>query len=156
MNTAKALGHDPEIPATACRSGNSVTRSCADQIFGQSQLYPALRYEQLADITVPPLAKSALGNEQFRLTTPISTSTVRDHRGDPVPQLISPDAVVEIYLVPSNDDEPLLGGGGAYCIRISLRRLRLRHGPELPEHPGEVALSLLFFAAHSTHVSDRH
>jgi hypothetical protein len=115
-----------------------------------------LRYEQLADITVPPLVKSALGKEQFQLTTPISTPTILDYRDDPVPQLISPDAVVEIYLVPSNDDEPLLGGRGAYCIRTSLRRLRLRHGPEFPEHPGEVVLSLPFFAARSTHVSDRH
>ena len=125
-------------------------------ILRQSQLCPALRYEQLADITVPPLVKSALRKEQFQLTTPISTSTVRDYRDDPLPHLISPDAVVEIYLVPSNDDEPLLGERGAYCIRVSLRRLRLRHGPELSEHPGEVVLSLPFFAHRSTHVTDRH
>ena len=105
-----------------------------------------MRYEQLADITVSPIAKSALGNEQFQLTTPISTSTVRDYCDGPVPHLISPEAVIEIYLVPSNDDEPLLGGRGAYCIRICLRRLRLRPGPELPEYPGEVALSLPSFA----------
>jgi hypothetical protein len=115
-----------------------------------------LNYEQLADITVPPLAKSTLGKEQFQLTTPIGASTVRDDRDGPVSQMISPEAVVEIYLVPSNDDEPLLDERGAYCIRVSLRRLSLRHGAELREHPGEGPLSLPFFAGRSTHVRDRH
>src|SRR5262249_2012852 len=67
----------------------------------QRQVCPALRFEQLADITAPSLAESALGNEQFRLTTPISMSTVRDYRDGRVAQLISPDVVVEIYLVSS-------------------------------------------------------
>ena len=146
-------GHsDGRLPSA--RNGASTTISGAATVTGSGLLCPALRHEQLADIRVPPVAKSALGKEQLQLTTPISTSTVRDDRDGPVPHLISPDAVVEIYLVPRNDDEPLLGERGAYCIRVSLRRLRLRHGPELPEHPGEVALSLPFFADRSTHVSD--
>jgi hypothetical protein len=108
-----------------------------------------LRCEQLADITVPPLAKSTLGNEHLQLTTPIDTSTVLDYRDGPVSRLIAPEAVVEIYLVSGNDDEPLLDGRGAF-------HLRLRYGAELGEHPDEGSLRLVFFAGRSTRVRDPH
>ena len=99
------------------------TRPCADQLFGRvSSAQPCVTSNWLTSQCRRSLSRRS-GMNTSKLATPIITSTVGDYRDGRVSQLISPDAVVEIYLVPSNDDEPLPGERGAHCIRVSLRRL---------------------------------
>jgi len=77
--------------------------------FWERHLCPALREEQRGNVVATPFTTPAVGNIHFQLMPPVSTSAVRDNPDGCVSRLISADAVVAIYSITSNDDEPFLG-----------------------------------------------
>jgi len=79
--------------------------------------------EQRGNVVATPFTKPAVGNIHFQLMPPVSTSAVRDNSDGLVSRLISADALITIYSITSNDDEPFLRELVAGSIGVLFSRL---------------------------------